>query len=65
MGSIIMHIGKSYFLSTQLTQRGFIDMTKYIFGHVMMQMMAKAGIKHFLTGSGSSTYAGVCPSEEP
>ena len=39
--------GKSYFLPTKLTQQVVVDITKYIFGHMMMQMMAKAGIKHF------------------
>ena len=40
------HSDKSYFPPTQLTQQGLVNITKYIFGHVMMQMKAKAGIKH-------------------
>lgn len=41
------HGSKSYFPPTQLTQRGFVDTIKLIYGKVMTQMTAEKGIKEF------------------
>jgi hypothetical protein len=48
------HCGKLYFPPTQLTQKGkqlnpqgIVDTIRYIYGRIMTQMTAKAGIKRF------------------